>query len=363
MQTAGTTRQPENHGELFLPRPGIPVQILAWCAFIAYEQAAVILTTPSITTLRLSILYYTLNIALFYSHWFLLRYTIREQRRRYLPAVALTLAELAACLALKYGANQLVTISRPMTARQALVSSLWDLHRSLYFIGLSTLTWSIAFISRLRHRALELENARLLGERDRARLEVRLAAAQQAYYRQQLNPHLLFNTLNFIYSRVAATSGEAAKGVLLLSDLLRYSLEAGEPGAKIPLDRELEHIGKLIEISRLRYDGQCYLDYRAEPGQNPAAIIPLLLLTLAENLFKHGLLTDPARPASLHISCRENQLLFHSRNHRKRPGPAREDHTGLKNTRIRLEQSYPGRHTLDISENPDTYELRLNLYL
>jgi sensor histidine kinase YesM len=363
MPTTGNTRQPENPGEPFLPRPGLPVQVLGWCALVAYEQAAVILTTRSLSALRVSILYYALNITLFYSHWYLLRYTIRERRRRYLPALLLTLAELAAFLALKYGANLLVTTGHPMTTRQTLISSLWDLHRSLYFIALSTLTWSVAFIGHLRHRTLALNNARLLAERDNARLEVSLSAARQAYYRQQLNPHLLFNTLNFIYSRVAATSAEAAKGVLLLSDLLRYSLEAGEPAAKIPLDRELEQIGKLIDISRLRYSGRCYLDYRAETGEATADIIPLLLLTLSENVFKHGLLTDPARPAILHITCHRNHLVFHSRNYRKRPGPAREDRTGLQNTRIRLGQSYPGRHTLNIREDPDTYELQLNLYL
>ena len=126
MQTTAPPLSAAPGGQVPLPRPAI--QAIAWAAFIVYEQAAVYLAGGRLNGVLLNLLYYSLNIALFYSHWYVLRASLGGQRRRYLAAALLMLAELAVLVMLKAGVNQLVSAGQ-MNLSQRLQSSIWDLYR------------------------------------------------------------------------------------------------------------------------------------------------------------------------------------------------------------------------------------------
>lgn len=200
-------------------------------------------------------------------------------------------------------------------------------------------------------------------EMDKNMLETTLTRLRNVHLQQQLNPHLLFNTLNFIYSNVAEHSAEASRGVILLSEIMQFSMEEADDDGKVPVAHELAQVINLVELNRLRFDHPLLLDFEIKCEDNEAVIIPLVLLTLAENMFKHGDFT--AQPALLHLMIsREGRLELRSRN-KKRPGvtPDNRKNIGLDNTRLRLDNYYPGAYRLEIREDELFFELKLIMFL
>lgn len=339
------------------------LQAIAWLLFICYEQSAIFFTIGALHGIPINAAYYGINIAAFYAHYYLLQTLIVKKGRGFLTAAACTVPELLLVVVIKYGANLLFTAGHRLSAAETLQTGWWDLHRTLFFTGMATLAWAGGYIGSLGKREVEARASQLQTERDRARLETRLAVAQHAYYQQQLNPHLLLNALSFIYSRVHEHSPEAARCVLLLADLLRFCLAGGDETGLVLLADELAQVANLIQINRLRFGRKCYLNDTIGPLPAGARIIPLVLLTLTENIFKHGLVGDAERPARLDIhSTAAGQLSFSSFNYKKRPDePGQTAQLGLRNIAIRLEEAYPGRYRLDVRDEPDTYQLTLNL--
>lgn len=182
------------------------------------------------------------------------------------------------------------------------------------------------------------------------------AEARVAYYKQQMQPHLLFNTLNFIYSRVDEHSPEAARCVWLLGELMRFSIE---PAEQVPVASEAEQLRHLVEINAFRF-GTMYLTARIETV--PGKIIPLVLLTLAENLFKHGDLQDERYPASLSLHIQHSRLHFRTANRKRQLTLVdRSTHTGLEHIRLRLDHAYGKRYRLDVNETDEHFALDLSI--
>ena len=146
---------------------------------------------------------------------------------------------------------------------------------------------------------------------------------------------------------------------------MRYNLEGAGSDGKTLLNLELEQVENLVEINRYRFDRELCLEIRLSKGPEGLRIIPLVLITLTENLFKHGHLTDPYHPALLEVSTDERGLMSYSTRNRKKAKSTdkRTSSLGLENTRIRLQHSYPGRYTLNIQEDQNFFELQLTLLL
>jgi LytS/YehU family sensor histidine kinase len=94
-----------------------------------------------------------------------------------------------------------------------------------------------------------------------------------------VHPHLLFNTLNNIYSYTQNTSQVASRLVTRLSDLLRFILyEAGQP--LVSLEKELKMMQDFIALEKMRYGNKPDLDIHLPEKLNSLYIAPLLLLPL-----------------------------------------------------------------------------------
>jgi two-component system LytT family sensor kinase len=339
-----------------------------WTAYVLYEQLVVYSTAG--VWLNLSTLYfYACNIGLFYAHLRVLESTItRQSSPRYLAAGAGVAAVLAVTLLLKLLGEYLWIFpgmpAPPGTAQLRYVISA-DFFRCLSFAGLSTLYWSAIHIQDYRLAAQQAKNKSLQAERDRATAEARLSEAQNAYLQQQLNPHLLFNTLNFVYSSVLPYSPDGARCLQLLAEIMRYSTDgAGEDG-RVSLAEEVQQVCNLIEINRYRFDGLLQLELSADADFTPFRIMPLALLTLTENIFKHGLVRTPGKAAVLQLSVSgDGQLIYRSSNYKKpAAGVLRRPGIGLRNLALRLAYIYPGRHRLVTEDRPETYTIELTITL
>ncbi|QNN42962.1 sensor histidine kinase [Pedobacter roseus] len=236
--------------------------------------------------------------------------------------------------------------------------------RALYFSSLAMFYWSSGRIAFFKRQTLEAEKRQLIIEKDNAELEAQLANSRNAYLQQQINPHMLFNTLNFIYNSAQKYSDDAANCIWLLSEIMRFSLEEADPDGKIRLDREVEQIRNLVAINRYRFKEPIYLNIELSSDLSHYKIIPLILLTLTENIFKHGNLTEITSPALLKLITNETgQLTFYSRNLKKSKNARQRKALGLQNIRLRMDSFYKGNYKLEINEPDEFYELTLILKL
>jgi len=342
--------------------------LACWLIFIAYELIFLYYLNGKIESLMTYVYYYILNILFFYAYAALMTVVFDGATARYLKGLMLFTALVSIYLLAKFALGFLLEVPhQPINTYFNFFIRILPttLYRASYFTILGTFYWAGGHISHFRKQASAAEKQQLIILRDKAELETRLAESRNAYLKQQVSPHLLFNTLNFIYSSVYQNSPEASHSVILLSDIMRFSLEETGSDGKVPLIKEMEQLHNLVEINRYRYETQLAISTEFEGYFERFRIIPLILLTLTENLFKHGNLSDPAYPALLRLSVtEEGRLLFYCKNLKKSKSDyARSQQIGLQNVRIRLNFAYPDQYEMSVSETENFYELTLNLHL
>jgi len=203
---------------------------------------------------------------------------------------------------------------------------------------------------------------RISSERHQRETEQARTAAELAFLRSQLNPHFLFNTINDIYVLVYRQSKKAPDALLKLSDLLRYMLHDARH-ERVPLTKEIDYLGSLIELQRLGLKDELCLDYRLTGPLNGQLIAPLLLVSFVENAFKHGLVSDPGHPIQLYLTITDATLDFTLHNAKHSQQKDQTGGIGLANVRRRLALLYANRHQLTVTDESDTYHVNLHLEL
>ena len=226
----------------------------------------------------------------------------------------------------------------------------WNQFRvNLLFIGISFAYWYAQ------------KNYKI--EKDKQRLDKEVLDARLSSLKNQINPHFLYNTLSFLYTKSLPYSAELSGAIAKLSEMMRYSLgEVGDDG-KVPLEKEVAHMQNFIEIHQLRFNNTLKICFDAEGDFTQYRIIPLLLITFVENAFKHGKLNDAAHPLKIRLSVSEKNMDFIIQNKQLNGLKERSNGIGLENIRNRLKLSYPGQHDLVIENNGDEFTVNLKLFL
>ena len=142
--------------------------------------------------------------------------------------------------------------------------------------------WTFAF-NAYRYSANLIE-ARV----EKFRYEGQLKEAELINLRSQLNPHFLFNSLNSIHAMTMMKRDEASDAVLLLSDLMRYTLNY-EKKDVVTVEEEMATVEKYLKLEKIRFGEK--LNYSFDLQENTLdKKIPLLVIqTLAENAIKHAI--------------------------------------------------------------------------
>ncbi|WP_156131522.1 sensor histidine kinase [Pedobacter kyungheensis] len=345
------------------------IHIICWAFFITYELTMVYIAYGKLEKLYVYLFFYSINISFFYVFAALLSYTFKVRKHRYLKGMAGYLLLLGLYLIIKSGADYLLSSSParpPITTIYVENFFQRNIMRVLLFTILGLFYWSAGHIAFFKRQTLEAEKRELIIEKEKAELETQLTKSRNAYLQQQINPHMLFNALNFVYNSTQKYSNDAAQCIWLLSEVMRFSLEEADPDGKIKLDREVEQIDNLVAINRYRFKDPLHLNLQRDGDFKSNKIIPLILLTLTENVFKHGDLTQADSTAVLKLTVDENGLLtFYSRNLKKSKNehPRIRKAVGLQNIRLRLDAFYRSGYQLKIDDPGDFYELTLTLQL
>lgn len=190
--------------------------------------------------------------------------------------------------------------------------------------------------------------------------QLQKVAAELTALKLQISPHFLFNTLNNIRWLVRSKSENAEDAVVKLSHLLRYILYQTETD-QVDLEKEIKHLTDFIELQKMRLANPNSFSLSIEGDLSEKSIVPLLLLPLVENFFKHGNFSDSTQN-KIEIRVSENTLVFRSENNISH-SDENQTGIGLNNVRRRLALHYPNRHLLKYSEKNSVYYQELEIIL
>ncbi|WP_339842243.1 histidine kinase [uncultured Maribacter sp.] len=182
------------------------------------------------------------------------------------------------------------------------------------------------------------------------------------HLQSQVNPHFFFNMLNNIYGLVDKDTEKTKKLILKLSELMRYSIYEGEK-TTVTLADEVAYIQNYIALHKIRYHKAIDIQFNTQVEEN-STIMPLLLIILVENAFKHGV-ENLRENAYVHINLKadSHKLVFEIENNFDEKELPEEEGIGLKNLKRRLHLVYPKKYTLNSSSNNGIYKAQLELQL
>ena len=151
----------------------------------------------------------------------------------------------------------------------------------------------------------------------------------------------------------------------MLSQMMRYMIyDSNYP--QVPLSKEIEYMENYISLERLRLNDQIPITFKVEGDPQRFMVTPLIFITFLENAFKHGVSnSDPKAWVKLGIKLGERECVYTVENSKISSKIVSEEKPGigLQNVRRRLELSYPDRHELVISDQPDRYTVKLTIRL
>jgi two-component system LytT family sensor kinase len=295
-------------------------------------------------------LYPAINIGLFYLNYlvYIPRFLDKKKYTAYAIIIVITLILFGLG---KYGIGLLF---KPyVLVRMHETIGFWQ-----YFI--STIFASLTFV--FLSTVLKFTTDWFLNERIQRDLENQRLSAELSFLKSQINPHFLFNSLNSIYSLAYQRSETTPDAILKLSEIMRYMLYECNDN-EVSLEKELQYLQNYIELQKIRFGKNAYIDFKINGRVDGQKIVPLLLIAFIENAFKHGVVNDARSAIRLLIEVDESHLYFFIQNRKHTSNKDNLGGIGLINVKRRLDLLYPGRYKLDIIDGKETYTCELTLDL
>lgn len=233
-----------------------------------------------------------------------------------------------------------------------------DKNSLIFFSFISTINFVISFLVALG--LFSVKKSIRMEQRTR-QLENEVNEAKLTTLKYQVNPHFLYNTLSYMYAQARPVSDNLAKSILILSDMMRYSLNKTEENGLILIEKEIQYIENFIEIHSLRFGNDFYVNFEIEGIISGKKIVPLLLITFVENAIKHGKINEEKYPVLIKISIEKTFLSLFVENHKQYGKKDGTSGIGLENTKKRLNLLYPNQHSLEIINKTDTFTVTLKI--
>jgi len=173
-------------------------------------------------------------------------------------------------------------------------------------------------------------------------------------FKNLLQPHFLFNSLNNLYAlslRKSEDTPEAIAGLsLLLERVVTYSRQE-----TILLSEEIALIQEYIALEKI-WLGECsfVMDFQVKGDTEGVSIPPLTIYTLIENAFKHGIRKCHNNGwVTIHLVVKEDKILLKIRNGVQggedgtQMSPVAATGLGIEAVRKLLDSSYRDHYYLD----------------
>ncbi|MEG1634659.1 MAG: histidine kinase [Rikenellaceae bacterium] len=174
------------------------------------------------------------------------------------------------------------------------------LHPLRDFIMSSLVTTSCYIIYLIRRQQqVVIENQQLQAENILNQYEV---------LKNQLNPHMLFNSLNTLRSLVRENQDKAQKYIQELSSVLRYTLQDNKSQC-VRLREEMAFVSAYNYMLKMRYEDNLSFDIQIDKALVDYYLPPMAIQVLIENAVKHNEISN-RRPLTIHIATDDDHGLY-----------------------------------------------------
>jgi len=209
--------------------------------------------------------------------------------------------------------------------------------------------WSLIYLwgkAVLQIQNEELSLLRIQAEKTRIELQ---------NLRIQLNPHLLFNSLNGIKQEISNNPSIAVEMIENLSIFIRHSL-TDINNITITILQEMEAVEAFLSLHQARFENSLKCTTSIEKDALSQKTICFLIQTLVENALKHGN-REHGLEIDINIGISDNKLKIDIQNTgtlEDIQNKQREHYPiGLDNLRKRLAIHYPNRHQFELYQLND----------
>ena len=177
---------------------------------------------------------------------------------------------------------------------------------------------------------------------------------QLELFKNLLQPHFLFNSLNNLYALSLRKSDETPEAIARLSVLLERVVNYSRKET-IPLSEEIALIHEYIALERI-WLGECsfVMDFQVKGDTEGVSIPPLTIYTLIENAFKHGIRKCRNNGwVTIYLVVKDDKILLKVRNgvnvteDSNQVSPVAATGLGIEAVRKMLESSYRRHYYLD----------------
>lgn len=153
-----------------------------------------------------------------------------------------------------------------------------------------------------RSRRMLLENEQLRSEN---------LVNQYEALKSQLNPHMLFNSLNTLYSLIRESPNKAQNYLQELSRVMRYTLH-DNLSHTVTLNEEMSFVRSYIYLLQMRYEDNLKFDIDIPQELSQRQVPPMAIQLLVENAVKHNEISN-RNPFTIRIYAENNKLCVSNR--------------------------------------------------
>lgn len=344
------------------PRNHLKIHILCWVIYIFYEIVVAGIIIGRFGNFWEHVIAYSIHISFFYLHAHVILPRANITTTNAIWRVPVVIVCELAVYAFVYASIHLtfrsllqiegLSIENVDEIGQQYIAGV--LYRAMFFLFPSTGYYF--FISTIKKN--KEEAARKIQVEQ---LNSKLLQSELNHLRAQINPHLLFNTLSFIKYNTKHSPETAGKAIMLLSNILDFATRSDSKDHVLLVD-EIKQAKHLIELNRLRFGDRLNVDFVYTVHDETISILPLALLTLVENVFKHGNTEDPENPAIIYVNTSADKTFYKTSNIIRNNILSKSSETGLRNIELRLERIYPNRFVFDYYQESDRFNVELCIW-
>ncbi len=183
---------------------------------------------------------------------------------------------------------------------------------------------------------------------------------EMALVKSQLDPHLLFNTINNIDALILKDAVKASNYLNKLSGIMRFILYETKTEL-ILLHKEVEYLEKYIALQKIRTANQNYVNFSVTGVMGNKMIAPMVFIPFVENAFKHTNNKKIENAITIDIFVNDGNIRLVCANKFDSGVKIQQPDSGLGNELIkrRLELLYKGKHSLRVEKTNELYTIDL----
>ena len=188
-------------------------------------------------------------------------------------------------------------------------------------------------------------------------LKIENIANQFEALKNQLNPHMLFNSLNTLYSLIRESPEKAQEYLNELSKVMRYTLQKDSDSHSISVKEKMEFVYSYIYLLKMRYEDNLTFKFEIAESEMNKKLPKMSIQLLIENAVKHNEISN-RHPLSIEVRTKNDSIKVSNRLQLRR-GTVSSTGIGLSNLSNRYKLLY--KKDIEIIETDDTFTVVLPL--